>query len=164
MLRNAVLQLPPQRTRPWTFLTSNFSHAGTLHLAVNMFALSSFGSVVAEVGCHHARAINAATWLHKKCCPRPARRVAASFHLYNNAGLWREPVCGVLLVGRRGVFADSVLGALEAWLGWTLPGRIWSSLRLLCCLSADASRCSLSYYCIACSGIAAKFGQTEVMI
>ncbi|KAK9908859.1 hypothetical protein WJX75_003880 [Coccomyxa subellipsoidea] len=48
MLRNAVLQLPPQRTRPWTFLTSNFSHAGTLHLAVNMFALSSFGSVVAE--------------------------------------------------------------------------------------------------------------------
>ncbi len=49
MLRNAVLQLPPLRTRPWTFLTSNFSHAGTLHLAVNMLALSSFGSVVAEV-------------------------------------------------------------------------------------------------------------------
>ncbi|EIE25590.1 rhomboid-domain-containing protein [Coccomyxa subellipsoidea C-169] len=54
MLRNAVLQLPPLRTRPWTFLTSNFSHAGTLHLAVNMLALSSFGSVVAEdFGAYH---------------------------------------------------------------------------------------------------------------
>lgn len=51
MLRNFTLQLPPQNARPWTFLTSNFSHAGTLHLGVNMLALSSFGSVVAEV-CH----------------------------------------------------------------------------------------------------------------
>ena len=49
MLRNFTLQLPPQSARPWTFLTSNFSHAGTLHLGVNMLALSSFGSVVAEV-------------------------------------------------------------------------------------------------------------------
>lgn len=48
MLKNFTLQLPPQNARPWTFLTSNFSHAGALHLGVNMLALSSFGFVVAE--------------------------------------------------------------------------------------------------------------------
>jgi hypothetical protein len=49
MLHNFVQHLPPQRPNYITFFTSNFSHAGVMHLAINMLALSSFGSVLVEV-------------------------------------------------------------------------------------------------------------------
>jgi membrane associated rhomboid family serine protease len=49
MLKYFVQQLPPARPKYVSFLTANFSHAGVAHLAINMLALSSFGSVLVEV-------------------------------------------------------------------------------------------------------------------
>lgn len=51
--------LPPQRTRPITMLTSNFSHSSLLHLGINMLAFWGFGYVVARVSRPHAAAVHA---------------------------------------------------------------------------------------------------------
>ena len=57
MLTYFAQQLPPNQPRLVTFITSNFSHAGLAHLAINMLALNGFGGIVAQVvvACQYAR-------------------------------------------------------------------------------------------------------------
>ena len=50
MTRWFTMPLPPQRMQPViTALTSNFSHVGLTHLAINMLVLRSWGSPLNQV-------------------------------------------------------------------------------------------------------------------
>ena len=44
MLTYFAQQLPPNQPRLVTFITSNFSHAGLAHLAINMLALNGLAA------------------------------------------------------------------------------------------------------------------------
>lgn len=146
MLSNFSLLLPPQRARPWTFLTSYFSHAGMLHLGINMLALSSFGSVIVKVGqdCPRLRCSVMThachTYQHRnwKCLVVPLNAYVCV------AGFWTRSVCCVLLVGWAGLFNDDLPGALEARHRRPQPGRLWRSLCVLCCHCLDAPRSKIS--------------------
>ena len=122
--RYLMQALPPQRTRPITMLTSNFSHSSLLHLGVNMVAFWGFGNVVARVRRPHAAAVHARVagsrpvsdavtpvlitsitfkWLPQTCAGVWLRSQVV-LSCISSAGAGRRAVPGLLYISRHGVF------------------------------------------------------------